>query len=168
LRRGGGGRRDRQRFPVEATAMIVLAVLASLAAIGALCWLLFALAVYALPFFMGVTAGIWAYGTGAGWLGGIIVGFAGAAATFLVGQLLLAVVRPLWLRLLVALTFVAPAVIAGYHATHGIVKHTMPSETWQVIFSVIGAIAVVVTAFLRVTTTALAAPEPSRRGTARV
>jgi len=147
--------------------MIILAVLVSLAAIGVLCWLLFTLAVYALPFFAGVTVGTWAYGTGAGWLGAIVVGFVGAVATFLVGQLLLAFVRPLWLRVLVALAFVAPAVIAGYHATHGIVKHTMPSETWQLVFSVIGAIAVGITAFVRVTTTALAAPEPPGQGAIR-
>ena len=37
--------------------MIFLAILASLAAIGLLCWLLFTLAVFALPAFVGVTAG---------------------------------------------------------------------------------------------------------------
>lgn len=51
--------------------MIVLNVLASIAVIGVICCLLFYLAVYALPLFAGVTAGAWAYGTGAGWLGGI-------------------------------------------------------------------------------------------------
>ena len=40
--------------------MIVFAVLGSLAAIGVLCWLLFMLAVFALPTFVGVSAGIWA------------------------------------------------------------------------------------------------------------
>lgn len=147
--------------------MIILAILASLAAIGMLCWLLFTLAIYALPFFAGVTAGNWAYGTGAGWLGAIVVGFVGGAAAFLAIQLLLAFVRPLWLRLLIALAFVAPAVVAGYHATHGIVKHTMPSETWQLVFSVIGAIAVGITAFVRVTTTALASPASFRQGAVR-
>jgi disulfide bond formation protein DsbB len=96
-----------------------------------------------------------------------VVGLAGAAVSFVGGQLALAVVRPLWVRLLVALAFVAPALITGYHANHGIVKHTMPSETWQLVFSVIGAVAVGITAFVRVTTTALAASEPSRRGTVR-
>jgi len=38
---------------------------------------------------------------------------------------MLASVRPLWLRLAIAMVFVAPAALAGYHATHGIVKHTM-------------------------------------------
>ncbi len=106
--------------------MILFSVLASIAAIGVICCLLFYLAVYALPLFAGVTAGVWAYGTGAGWLGGIAIGIVAGLATLLAGNLLLAFVRPLWLRLMIAAAFVAPAAIAGYHATHGIVKHTMP------------------------------------------
>src|SRR3546814_15349538 len=82
-----------------------------------------------------------------------------AALTYGIGQLLLAFVRPLWLRIAIALAFVAPAALAGYHATHGIVKHTMPSETWQIAFSVIGAVAVGVTALLKMQT--MATPGPS-------
>ncbi|WP_284777350.1 hypothetical protein [Agrobacterium sp. lyk4-40-TYG-31] len=130
--------------------MIVLGILISIAAIGTMCWLLFNLAVFALPFFIGLNSGIWAFGTGAGWLGGIVVGLLAAGLTLAVGQGLLMLVRPLWARLLIALAFVAPAGMAGFYATLGIVKHMMPSETWQLIFSVIGAVAVGVTAFLRV------------------
>ena len=145
--------------------MIFLGIVLSIAAIGFFCWLLFTLAVFALPFFAGVTVGAWAYHTGAGWLGAIVIGIVGAGLTLGIGQLLLMVVRPLWAKLLIALVFVAPAVIAGYHATHGIVKHTMPSETWQVVFSVIGAVAVGVTAFMRVA--GMAATSPSSQGLAR-
>ena len=144
--------------------MIFLGILLSFAAIGFLCWLLFTLAVFALPFFAGVTAGTWAYGTDAGWLGAIVVGFVAAGLTFGIGQFLLATVRPTWARLLIAAAFVAPAVVAGFHATHGIVKHTMPSETWQTVFSVIGAIAVAVTTFIRVTS--LTPPGSTSRGVA--
>ena len=145
--------------------MIFLGIVLSIAAIGFFCWLLFTLAVFALPFFAGVTVGAWAYHTGAGWLGTIVIGVIGAGLTLGIGQLLLMVVRPLWAKLLIALVFVAPAAIAGYHATHGIVKHTMPSETWQVVFSVIGAVAVGVTAFMRVA--GMAATSPSSQGLAR-
>lgn len=145
--------------------MIFIGIIASIAAIGVLCCLLFYFAVYALPLFVGVTVGVWAYGTGAGWAGGIAIGFVAGLVTLGVGQLLLAFVRPLWLRLVIAIAFVAPAAIAGYHATHGIVKHAMPSETWQIIFSVVGAIAVGVTAFVRVTT--MAASAPAEQGIAR-
>lgn len=145
--------------------MIILAVLATLAAIVALCWLLFTLAVFALPFFAGVTVGIWAYGTGAGILGGVIVGAAVAAATFGFFQLLLLIARPTWMKLLVMFAFVAPASVAGYHATLGIVRVTMPSDTWQLVFATIGAIAVAITAFTRLTM--MAPPGPTKQGVAR-
>lgn len=138
--------------------MIFLGILLSIAAIGFFCWLLFTLAVFALPFFAGITAGAWAHDTGAGWLGAILVGVVAAGLTLGIGHVLLGIVRPLWARMLIALAFVAPAAIAGYHATHGIVKHTMPSETWQLVLSVIGAIAVGITAFARVTAMASTGP----------
>jgi len=148
----------------EATTMIIFAMLGSLAAIGVLCWLLFTLTVFALPAFIGVSAGIWAHQTGAGLVGAIVIGVAAAGIALGVGQLLLAILRPVWLKILVALAFVAPAAIAGFHATHGIVKHTMPSEAWQLVFSVVGAIAVAVTAFIRVTS--LTPPGSTSRGIA--
>ena len=150
----------------ESTAMIILAILASLAAIAALCWLLFTLAVFALPAFVGVTVGAWAHGTGAGIVGAILVGLVAAAITLAIGNLMIAFVRPIWLKLLVAIAFVAPAALAGFHATHGIVKHLMPSDGWQMAFSIIGAIAVGITAFVRVAGMATA-PAPSGPGLAR-
>ena len=146
--------------------MIIVAILASLAGIAALCWLLFTLAVFALPFFAALAVGTWAYGTGAGILGAIILGSIAAAGTFGLFQLLLLVLRPTWLKLLVALAFAAPAAIAGYHATLGIVRLTMPSEAWQVVFAVAGAVAVGITAFMRVTL--MAAAEPAGRSLGQV
>jgi hypothetical protein len=146
--------------------MIILGIFASLAAIGLLCWLLFTLAVFALPVFVGVTAGAWAHGTGAGIPGTVLVGAVAAALTLATGHQLITFVRPMWLKLIVAIAFVAPAAVAGFHATHGIVKHLMPSEGWQITFSIIGAIAVGITAFIRVAGMA-ATPDPSGRDLAR-
>lgn len=146
--------------------MIIVGILASLAAIGLLCWLLFTLAVFALPAFVGVTAGAWAHGAGAGIPGAVLVGAVAAALTLTTGHLLITFVRPMWLKLIVAIAFVAPAAVAGFHATHGIVKHLMPSEGWQISFSIIGAIAVGITAFIRVAGMA-ATPDPSGRDLAR-
>lgn len=138
---------------------MIIATLGSLAAIGTICWLLFTVAVYALPALGGVGAGMWAYQTGAGLPGSVLVGFVGAGLVFGIGQFLIRFARPMWVKLAVALTFIAPAAVAGFHATHGIVKHLMPSETWQTVFSVIGAVAVGITAFVRVTS--MAAPGPT-------
>ena len=146
-------------YLTERTAMIIFGPLLVIVGIGFFCWLLFTLAVFALPFFAGITAGAWAYDTGAGWLGAILVGVVAAGLTLGIGQVLLGIVRPLWARMLIALAFVAPAAIAGYFATHGIVQHTMPSDTWQMVFSVIGAIAVGVTAFAKLTGMASGSPE---------
>lgn len=147
--------------------MIILGILLSTAAIGFFCWLLFTLAVFALPFFAAVNAGLWAWNTGAGWFGAILVGASAGGLTFGVGQTLFSTLRPAWARLLVALVFVAPAGIAGYHATHGIVKHAMPSEAWQIAFSVVGAVAVSMTALLRIASMATP-PGSAGRGLMRV
>jgi hypothetical protein len=71
----------------------------------------------------------------------------------------------MWLELLVALAFVIPVAVAGYHATHGIVKLALPSATWQIVFSVVEAIADGITAFVRLTT--LAPAGPSEQGSTR-
>lgn len=144
--------------------MIVLGILGSFAVIGLLCWLLFTLAVFALPFFVGLDVGIWTHQTGTGIFGAFLIGAFAAGATFGIGQILLAVLRPTWLRLLVALAFAAPAALAGFYATRGILMHTMPSETWQFVFSIVGAVGVGITAFVRMT--ALATPEASGQGVA--
>jgi hypothetical protein len=94
------------------TIMIFFGILASIAAIGTFYWLLFTLAVFALPFFAGVHAGIWAYHTGAGRLGALVVGFVATGLVFGIGQMLLVFVRPTWARLLVAAVFIVPAAIA--------------------------------------------------------
>ncbi|MDQ0506796.1 hypothetical protein [Xanthobacter agilis] len=146
--------------------MIFLGILLGLAGIALFCWLLFTLAVFALPFFAAVGAGTWAHHTGAGWLGAIVVGLIAGGITLGIGQVLFAVVRPMWARLVVALAFVAPAAFVGYHATYGIAKLAMPSETWQIVFSIIGAIAIGITTLLRVA--GMAAAGPSSRDLAQV
>ncbi|PKU22993.1 hypothetical protein [Telmatospirillum siberiense] len=130
--------------------MFLFAPLLVLGAIGFFCWLLFTLAVFALPSVAGVYAGIWAYHTGAGALGAIVVGFVAAGATFGLGQLLLIFVPWVWAKLLIIAVYTAPAVVAGYSATHGITLMAMSSPVWQTVFSVIGAIAVGITALLRI------------------
>lgn len=146
--------------------MIIIGILVSFAGVLALCWLLFNLAVFALPLFAGVTVGVWAHGTGAGVPGAVIVGGLAALATFGLFQFLLLVLRPAWLKFVVLALFVAPAAIAGYHATLGIVKLTIPSDIWQVIFASLGAIAVGTTAFMRLAM--IAPPGPGCAGMTRV
>ena len=90
--------------------MIIFGILLCIAAVGILCWLLFKLAIVALPLFVGVNASIWAFTTGAGWLGAILVGILAAGLTLGVGQILRGVIRPMWAKLAIAMVFVAPAI----------------------------------------------------------
>jgi hypothetical protein len=49
--------------------MLALGLVLNTVGIGLFCWLIFTLAVYALPFFVAINAGIWAFHSGAGVLG---------------------------------------------------------------------------------------------------
>ncbi|MGY3442817.1 hypothetical protein [Bradyrhizobium sp. USDA 4473] len=144
--------------------MFALGPLLVIVGIGFFCWLLFTLAVFALPFFVGLTVAMGAFHSGAGALGGILVGLVAGSATFWVGRFALTFLPWTWLRVLIIILFIAPATVAGYSATHGIAQMAIPSATWQLIFSVLGAVAVSITACVRFT--AMAAPGPSGRGMA--
>jgi hypothetical protein len=52
MRRGGGGRRNPYIFAHGATTMLALGLLLNTIGLGLFCWLIFTLAVYALPFFV--------------------------------------------------------------------------------------------------------------------
>lgn len=113
----------------------------SIAGLGFICWLLFNLAVYALPFFAGVSAGMAAYNTGAGPIGAIAIGLIAGAVTLVVGQILFATVRSPALRAIIALLFAAPAAIAGYHAAHSVTGIGGTAEIWRQAFGLVaGAI----------------------------
>ena len=53
--------------------MLALGLLLNIVGIGLFCWLIFTLAVYALPFFVGLTAGMAGFHSGAGVLGAPLV-----------------------------------------------------------------------------------------------
>jgi hypothetical protein len=131
--------------------MLVLSVGLSVIGLGFFCWLLFNLAVYALPFFAGLTAGLAAYHSGAGVIGGILVGFFAGAVVLALGQVAFAAVRSPLTRAAIALMFAAPAAVAGYHATLGVAHIGVPSEAWREVFAVIGAVVAGITAWVRMT-----------------
>lgn len=117
--------------------MIVLMLMA-LALVAGLCVVAYTLAVYALPFMLGVEAARLAYVSGSGFIGAVLVGLVAAATAYSLLVILFIVVRPPILRLAVALVFAAPAAVAGYALVHGITSEAVPSEVWRIIFCVIG------------------------------
>jgi hypothetical protein len=146
---------------VEFATMLVIGIILSVFGIGFLCWLMFNLAVYALPFFAGMTAGLAACHSGAGMAGGLIVGFAAAAFTLVVGQAIFATFASPLARGLLALVFAAPASVAGYRVILALTRIGVPAEGWREAFAIAGAIAMGGTAVVRIA--AMAYPPGARR-----
>ena len=143
--------------------MLVIGLILSMFGIGLFCWLIFTLAVYALPFFIGLTAGMAAFHSGAGVLGALLVGIVTGAVTLAIGQIAFAVVRPPVLRAVIAAAaFAIPAAIAGYHAVLGLSQIGVPSLVWREMFAWIGALFIGGTAWARMTV--FAEPLPLRPG----
>ncbi|WP_234729392.1 hypothetical protein [Acidocella facilis] len=129
--------------------MILLGFVFSLLGIGFMCWLLFNLAVYALPCFLGIWAGIAAYHSGAGVVGTIIIALVAGVATALAGQLAVLAIPVTSIRAAIALLFAGPAAFAGYNTVLGIAEIGIPSHAWRVAFAVFGAVMVGGTAWAR-------------------
>ncbi len=108
--------------------MFVIGLFLSVVGIGFLCWLLFTLAVYALPFFAGLTGGLAAFHNGSGVIGALVVGVLVGGTTLAIGQLAFMTVRTPLIRAAIALLFAVPAAIAGYHATFGLAQIGVPAE----------------------------------------
>ncbi len=110
--------------------MIIIGIILALVGLAYLCWLLFALAVYALPFFAGVTAGLATYHSGSGPIPAIIVGAIAGSITLLAAQIAFtaslaphsrrdrAPLRPAGCR-------------AGYHAALGLAHIGISAEGWR-------------------------------------
>ena len=143
--------------------MIIIGILLGIVSLAFLCWLLFTLAVSALPFFAAMSAGMFVHDSGTGPIGAIVAGGLAGILALIAGQLIFASARSPLIRLGVALLFAAPAGFAGYHATHGITALAMPSAIWQQIFASIGSIVVGATAWARM---AMLSPDPPVRGNA--
>ncbi len=142
--------------------MLIIGLAFSLFGIGFVCWLLFNLAVYALPFFAGVNVFVAAFHSGAGVIGSIVVGVLAGGATLAIGQIVFGTVRIPIIRALIALLYAGPAAVAGYYATLGLSKVGVPSETWRVIFAVAGSAVVGGAAWARMWAFV---PPPYERGT---
>lgn len=129
--------------------MIIIGIVLSFVGLAYLCWLLFALAVHALPFFASVTSGLAAYHSGAGPVAAIIVGAVAGVVVLVLGQVAFTTLRSSLVRTAVALIFALPAGLAGYHAARGLAYLVVPAEAWRETIAIAGAIIVAATAFMR-------------------
>jgi hypothetical protein len=143
--------------------MLIIGIILVFVGLAYLCWLLFALAVYAFPFFIGATAGVAAYHSGSGPIGAILVGSIASSVTLAVGQIAFTMSRSIVIRAAVALLFAIPAAVAGYHAALGLAHIAVPAEGWRHALALAAAIIIAATAWARMT---LSGPPDARRGVA--
>jgi len=131
-----------------------------LGGLGFLCWLLFALAIYALPVFVGLSIAVPAFHSGAGYVGALVVAMVSAAVVFGAGKFAMTNARSPISRWVIGLLYAVPAAIAGYQATLGLARIGTPSEAWCVTFAIVGAVVVGATAWQRLA--GMTAPVPAR------
>ncbi|KAF0097323.1 MAG: hypothetical protein FD144_5215 [Rhodospirillaceae bacterium] len=129
----------------------MLAIVLGVFGLGFLCWLLFTLAIYALPFLAGLTAGLAAFDSGGGVVGALIVGFLAGGATLALGQIGFVSTRTPLIRVIIGLLYAVPATVAGYQVSFALAGIGMSTGGWQTAFAVVGAILSGVTAFSRMT-----------------
>lgn len=127
-----------------------LSAFLSVLGLGFLVYVLFSLAVYALPFFVAMTVGMYLYDTDAGLMVAILVGMFAGVFTLLIGQIVFAKVQSIPLRLLIASIYAAPAGVAGFSAIKGLSQIGGASESWTLAFAIIGGVIVAGTAWVRI------------------
>ena len=117
----------------------MLTAVTGIAGLIFLCWLVFTLAVNALPFFAGVSIGMLALDNGASTLGATVVGVSAAACTLIAGRFLFVASRSPVIRGLIAAVFAVPAAVAGYHVVYGVLGFGESAEVWRQALGVLGA-----------------------------
>ena len=135
--------------------MIVIGIILSFVALAYLCWLLFALAVNALPFSAGIAVGLAAYDSNSGLFAAIVLGAVVGSVVLVLGRVAFAWLRSPITRGALALLFIAPAAVAGYHAARGLACLFAPADAWRDAIAIAGATAVALTAGVRL---AISAP----------
>jgi hypothetical protein len=131
--------------------MLALGIVLSVFGLGFFCWLLFTLAVYALPFLAGLSVGLAALHGGAGAVGALIVGLLAGGATLALGQIAFATTRTPPIRVIIGLLYAVPATVAGYQVSLALAGIGMSTGGWQTAFAFTGAVLSGITAFSRMT-----------------
>ena len=143
--------------------MLALGVVLGFIGFGFFCWLLFTLTIYALPFVIGMTVGLFALHAGSAPLAAFGVGLAAAVFVLLIGRAIFSNIRTPILRVPIALMFALPAALAGYHTIIGFSGLTTTSDFWRQVFAIISAAVIGITAWTR-----LAVPPPDMPGLSRM
>lgn len=130
---------------------MIIAILLTSGALVVLAWFVFNLAVYALPFFVGMSAASWAHAHGSGLFGAGIVGLVAGALAIALGQTVITTTRSPALRLAGLAVYLVPAAVAGFAVAHHVAGWTVTSGVWRTGFALVGAAVTVAVAYARLT-----------------
>jgi hypothetical protein len=116
-----------------------MSLILSVLGLGSLWVLLFRASTYAVPIFIGLTAGWYAFEADAGPIGALALGAVASGAFLAASQAAFSLGRSLLLRGLIALVFAGPAAYVGYHLVLAIAQYGVPSDMWRHTFAIVGA-----------------------------
>src|SRR5262249_61447608 len=123
----------------RSSSMVILGFMLGFVGLAYLCWLLFALAVHALPLFAAVTVGLATYHGGSGSIAAIIVGAIAGSITLLAGQIAFTALRSPLIRAPIAFLFAVPAAVAGGSGPPALPAIAVPAAGWAQAVSGAGA-----------------------------
>lgn len=127
---------------------IGLGIIASLIGLGALCTLIFRLAAVALPSYVAVAVGLYAFNRGAGLIASVALALLSGVVVLVLGEFVYRVgTRPI--KIVASLLFAIPAAFAGYNVVHSLSGIGVTSETLRQVFSFFGATVAGTTALAR-------------------
>ena len=137
---------------------MIIAILLTSGALVVLAWLIFNLAVYALPFFVGASTASWANAHGSGIVGAGIIGLFAGALALAVGQTASTTTRSPAVRFAVLTVYLIPAAVAGFAVARHVAGWTVTGEVWRIGYAVIGAAVTTLVAYTRLTSTPSGGP----------
>ena len=130
---------------------MALGLILSVFGLGSLWVLLFRASTYAIPIFVGLTAGWYGFKAGAGPVGALALGAIAGGAFLAASQVAFSLSRSLLFQGVIALMFAGPAAYVGYHLVLAVAQYGVPSDMWRHAFAIAGAGIFGVTAVSRLT-----------------
>lgn len=95
-----------------------------------LCWLLYKGALYAAPCLAGLCAGQWAYETGAGLAGAVVLALITAIMIFMIARIAYASAGSALVRWVLAACFVVPTLVVSYNIAIDLLAGAVASSVW--------------------------------------
>lgn len=134
----------------EKESLMLASTLLALFGLGTLGWIAFNLAVYALPFAIGMASGLYVYETGNGAYLAVFFGLLAGAFVIALGKFAFERARRPLFRLVIGFIYAAPAGMAGFHAAKGLSGFGGSGDTTIMLHSWVGALIVGGAAWARV------------------